>query len=96
MYDPKTATFYLVNTLAPGSPRLRYRFGLPGDVPIAGDWDGNGTDSYGIYRSPWFAVANTLGGPATTYAKYGLAGDRPMAGDWNDDGKDTVGVGRDY
>ncbi|MBV9821419.1 MAG: cell surface protein, partial [Actinobacteria bacterium] len=72
-----------------------YRFGLPGDTPIAGDWDGNGTDSFGIYRMPWFAVTNASGGP-TTYTRYGQAGDRPITGDWNGDHSDTVGIGRDY
>jgi SpoIID/LytB domain protein len=98
MYDPKTATFYLVNSLAAGAPKLRYPFGAvaAGTVPVAGDWDGNGSDSYGVYQGARFAMANTLGGPVSVYARFGTTGDRPFAGDWNHDGKDTVGIGRDY
>jgi hypothetical protein len=25
-------------------------FGLPGDVPVVGDWNGNGSDAIGVYR----------------------------------------------
>ncbi|MDQ1739332.1 MAG: hypothetical protein QOE53_984, partial [Pseudonocardiales bacterium] len=98
VYDPKTATFYLVNSLTAGAPKLRYVFGpvAVGTVPVAGDWDGNGFDSYGVYQSARFAMANTLGGPVSSYTRFGIIGDRPFAGDWNHDGKDTVGIGRDY
>ncbi|HEX8092250.1 SpoIID/LytB domain-containing protein [Jatrophihabitans sp.] len=96
VYVPSTATFYLVNSLAAGAPQLRYTFGAAGSVPVAGDWDGNGADSYGVYQGARFAMANTLGGPVSSYTRFGVVGDRPFAGDWNHDGKDTVGIGRDY
>jgi len=96
VYNPKTATFYLVNSLAAGAPLLRYQFGAAGSLPVVGDWDGNGADSYGVYQNARFAMANTPGGPVSSYTRFGIAGDRPFAGDWNRDGKDTVGIGRDY
>jgi hypothetical protein len=34
-------------------------FGNPGDYPIAGDWNGDGIDSVGIYRNGVFYLRNT-------------------------------------
>jgi hypothetical protein len=98
VYDPKTATFTLVNSLAAHAPQLRYRFGpvMVGTVPVAGDWDGNGSDSYGVYQVAHFVLANALGGPVSINTRFGYVGNRPLAGDWNHDRKDTVGVGRNY
>ena len=67
---------------------------------MAGDWNGDGKDTIGVYQGSRFAVTDTL----TTRYTAGqiqlcllwLAGDQPIAGDWNHDGSDTVGVGRGY
>ncbi len=50
MFDRKSATWALINTLANGVPRTTFTWGLAGDTPIAGDWDGNGSDTPGIFR----------------------------------------------
>jgi hypothetical protein len=55
MFRPGTGFVYLTN----GNPadngvgvgEIFYYFGVPGDIPIAGDWDGDGCDSLGIYRN---------------------------------------------
>jgi len=97
VFDPKTATWWLVNSLAAGAPRTSFRWGLPGDAPVVGDWDGNGTDTPGILRGgrTW-AVTNDLTTRRPTYFRYGLPGDVPLVGDWNHDKLDTVAVGRGY
>ncbi|MEO3747882.1 VCBS repeat-containing protein, partial [Plantactinospora sp. B5E13] len=68
------------------------------DIPISGDWNGDGTDTVGVFRpsnSTWY-LRDTNSGDATTIFKFGhgASGDIPVAGDWNNDGKDTVGVFR--
>jgi hypothetical protein len=72
-----------------------FHFGRPGDVPICGDWDGNGTDGIGVRRgATWFLRNAISAGPAHGQFNYGQAGDFPVVGDWNRDGFDTPGVVR--
>ncbi len=72
-------------------------FGLPGDQPVMGDWNGNGTKTPGIYRNgTWVLDLNGNGYDASDKVlAFGLPGDKAVAGDWNGDGIDTVGVFRD-
>ncbi len=41
----------LAVALSPGSTPRRYRVGRPGDVVLLGDWDCNGVDTPGLYRT---------------------------------------------
>jgi len=78
-------------------------FGAATDRPLAGDWNGDGTDEVGVWRPStrqFLLDANgngkwdsPTGGDQLTPA-FGAATDRPLAGDWNGDGKDEVGVWR--
>ncbi|MHC4220067.1 MAG: phytase, partial [Planctomycetota bacterium] len=74
-----------------------FSFGLRTDTPLAGDWDGNGTDETGVYRrGVWYLDANGNdqwdGGDVTV--AFGLRDDLPVPGDWDGDGTDQVGVYR--
>jgi hypothetical protein len=70
-------------------------FGLPDDQPVAGDWDGDGMDTIGVYRGGTFHLRNSLdAGPADRILTFGVSGDRALAGDWDGDGIATVGVYR--
>lgn len=77
-------------------PEITFFLGKQGDLPIAGDWDGDGIDTVGVYRpstSEFFLVNDFKGGAVTTFV-FGVKGDLPIAGDWNGDGIDGVGVYR--
>ncbi len=74
-------------------------FGLPTDLPVVGDWNGDGTDSIGIYRNTHWDVdynGNAVweGGGIDRSWDFGEAGDKPVVGDWNGDGRDNIGVFR--
>ena len=72
-----------------------FSFGRAGDQPLTGDWNGDGTDSVGVWRDGQvFLRSGIAGGPHDLSFAYGRAGDVPVAGDWNGDGIDTVGVRR--
>jgi hypothetical protein len=74
---------------------LPFAFGLPGDKPIAGDWDGDGKEEAGIFRNGMFVLDRGVPGYTNEAGfLFGLAGDQPIAGDWNGDGKDEVGIFR--
>jgi hypothetical protein len=76
--------------------------GVPGDIPITGDWSGNGTTKVGIYRpsNGLFILDYDGDGVFTANDKvYNLgvgtqAGDVPVVGDWNGDGRSKVGLFR--
>ena len=71
-------------------------YGVPGDVPLMGDWDGDGVETPGIFRDGTFHLRNsTSEGVGEVTFNYGRPGDVPIAGDWDGDGIDTVGVVRD-
>jgi 5'-nucleotidase len=66
-------------------------------MPISGDWNGNGTDTIGVFRP---STGETLqrntnsAGSADTTLTFGDAGDAPFYGDWDGHGTDTPGVFR--
>ena len=69
------------------------------DVPVLGDWNGDGRTKIGIYNNgTWILDYNGNGvweGPAvdkTIYWSTGQAGEVPVVGDWNGDGKTKIGV----
>jgi len=97
--------WFALNTAPPGihlanefyQPTASYAgaFGEPGDEPFACDFDGDGKDTVGVYRSRagTFYIRNSLAAGSPYYTvRLGTAGDWPVCGDWNGDGVDTVGV----
>jgi hypothetical protein len=74
-------------------------FGLPGDQPVIGDWNGDGRLKLGVYRNGyWFVDWNGNGvwdgTDAANVFQFGLPGDQPVMGDWNGDGRLKPGVFR--
>lgn len=77
------------------------QYGLLGDKPVVGDWDGNGTDDFGVVREnrargglDWYLDVDGHGGNAEVVGHFGLIGDQPVVGDFNGDGKSEVAVVR--
>lgn len=76
--------------------------GLAGDVPISGDWNGDGRTKVGIYRAAngTFLLDYDGDGTFTQVDRvYDLGvgnqqGDIPVVGDWNADGRTKVGLFR--
>lgn len=74
-----------------------FHYGNPGDFPIVGDWDCDGTETPGMYRqSDGFAYLRNSNTPGTADLQFFLGdpGDIPLAGDFDGDGCDTVSVYR--
>jgi hypothetical protein len=71
----------------------------PGDVPVAGDWNGDGRTKVGLFRQGFFWILDTNGNGTfesgdSAFAFGGIAGDVPVTGDWNGTGTAKVGVFR--
>ncbi len=80
----------------PFADAIGLEFGTPGDVPVVGDWDGDGDDTAGTFRDgAWTLVRTHEGKLRTMSLVFGQAGDVPVVGDWDGDGDDSVGVYRD-
>jgi len=67
-----------------------FRWGRSGDLPVVGDWDGDGTQTIGVVRpsaardSNHLLLRNADGSVLDFW--YGRHGDRVLVGDWNGDG----------
>ncbi|MEP7290092.1 MAG: SBBP repeat-containing protein [Chloroflexota bacterium] len=98
IFRPSAARFYLRNSNTTGPADLTTVFGSSTDLPVVGDWNGDGIDTVGIYRSStgqFFLRDSNAASALTVYSfVLGAPGDLPMSGDWNNDGKDGVGVFR--
>ncbi len=102
LYRPSEARFYVIDRLGAGDAGLgaaaaRFTFGDPGDTPLAGDFDGDGVDEFGLHRAAtglvYYRIDHTPG-PADAAFVFGDPGDRIVSGDWTADGVDTVGAYR--
>ena len=87
LYRPSTNTFFLGNSNTYGPPDLIVAgWGAPGDLPVVGDWDGNGTTTIGLYRPStntfYLRNSNTYGAADMTIVGWGAPGDIPVVGDW--------------
>ena len=74
-----------------------FYYGVPGDRPMLCDWNGNGTETVGLYRSSTgflhLRQQNNFG-VADVSIFFGVPEDIPVCGNWNGDGRDTIGVYR--
>jgi hypothetical protein len=102
IYRPSEARFYVINKLGSGDGGLgpadsSFLFGDVGDTPFSGDFDGDGLDTFGLYRttSGLMYYRNSLTtGIADYQFYYGDPGDRFVSGDWNANGSSSPGVFR--
>jgi hypothetical protein len=87
--------WYLRNTLTTGTADVAFAYGSANDLPLMGDWDGDGDKTPGVVRgNTWYLRNSNSAGNADIVFKYGSVGDIPFAGDWDDDGDETPAVVR--
>lgn len=98
VHRASAASFYLRNTNTSGPADISTAFGLTsGDLPVVGDWDGDGDTTVGLFResSGLFILSNSNSpASADVFASYGAPGDAPVAGDWDGNGTDTIAIYR--
>ncbi len=107
LYDAATGSFFLSNgltqaTVNTGVTSLQFGPAGAGLIPLVGDWDGNGTDTVGLYRASdgaFFLSNGTTQATVNTGVSsfnFGPAGAGliPLVGDWDSNGTDTVGLYR--
>jgi hypothetical protein len=86
-----------------GAGDLVYNLGVgieAGDIPVVGDWNGDGRTKVGLFRQGFYWILDYNGngqfelGIDKTYAFGGVVGDVPVVGDWNGDGRSKLGLFR--
>jgi SpoIID/LytB domain protein len=95
VHNPVIPTLYLTNSLSQPAINVSQAFGTPGDLPLACDFNGDGTDTAAVYRpaNATFYIRDSLAGGSPYYTVLlGRPGDLPVCGDWDGNGTDTVGV----
>lgn len=98
LYQPPAARFHLRGAGSRDTAVRIVPFGRPGSnwIPLAGDWNGDGTDTIGLFdpRVAAFRLKNSLSGGAADRV-FQLGNRRgnwvPLVGDWDGDGTDGVG-----
>jgi hypothetical protein len=80
---------------------ITFVYGLPGDIPVTGDWNASGHTAVGVFRNvggvgEWILDTNNdrVFDAGDQVFFYGLGTDTPVTGDWNGDGRTKVGVFR--
>jgi hypothetical protein len=92
---PPPVAWYLRNSNSAGPPDVILNYGDKGDRVVVCDWDGNGTDTVGVFRQGNFYLRNTnTTGIGEVNFAYGDPGDVALVGDWDNNDTDTVGVFR--
>ncbi len=101
LFDPVTWTGSSVNQgrftvrNPDGTTSHLAAFGVPGGIPLAGDFNGDGRDQVAVFHDGvWFIDLNGNGvwDEDDLWAKLGEEGDQPVAGDWDGDGKTDIGI----
>lgn len=76
-----------------GVPDLVFEFGQAGDIPVVGDWDGDGVATPGVVRgNRWLLRNSNSTGPADLDFTFGEPGDVPVVGRWTDSGLAMPGM----
>ncbi|QDT68201.1 Serine-aspartate repeat-containing protein D precursor [Planctomycetes bacterium MalM25] len=74
-----------------------FHFGAPGDAPVAGDWNGDGIRTIGVYRDGYWTLDTNGDGrldDTDRQVALGRPGDTPLVGDFDGNGVDDLGVYR--
>ncbi len=88
VYRPSTNHIYAYADLGTQTYALNGTYGQSGDIPVVGDFDGNGVIDLAVFRNgTWYTdTTHTLTPDPSPLTYGGSPGDIPLAADFDDDG----------
>lgn len=91
-------TFVIRTGISPnGAQEFGVNFGAKTDLPLFGDWNGDGDQAPGVYRPgnrTFYFASDQDGRTVVKSFVFGAAGDKPIVGDFDGDGIESVGLYR--
>lgn len=93
LFRPSTGQWFL-DTSFGGAAEIVINYGMKGDLPVSGDWNGDSRDGIGVYRpseGTWYLDDN-IDGITDRTLQFGSKRDLTVTGDWNGDGKAEIGL----
>ncbi|MGB9182071.1 MAG: VCBS repeat-containing protein, partial [Pyrinomonadaceae bacterium] len=93
VWRPSNGTWYVFNTV--NSTLTAQMWGMAGDKPVPGDYDGDSKLDFAVYRpsnSTWYILRSSDG--AVDGPQWGQPGDEPVPGDYDGDARTDVAVRR--
>jgi hypothetical protein len=91
VWRPSSGVWWVVGASGP----ISLQWGLSGDVPVAGDYDGDGKTDFSIFRpssNTWWIMRSSDGGSHSVM--FGTSGDKTAPADYDGDGKTDAALYR--
>jgi N-acetylmuramoyl-L-alanine amidase len=89
LFDPAAGIWYLRNSVG---RTTQVDFGREGDIPLMGDWDGDGIDTPAVYRPDEGRLIVRSGLQQVSFVYRMPTGGTPVVADTDGDGRDTVSL----
>ena len=86
VWRPSNGVWYVMG--GPGSQQTITGWGVSGDIPSPGDYDGDGKTDFTVWRASnatWYSINSSNG--QGNYYYFGTSGDKPVSADFDGDGK---------
>jgi sugar lactone lactonase YvrE len=93
VWRPSNGTWYRLPSS--GTTPVATQWGLSGDIPVPGDYDGDGKIDFAVFRpstASWWIVSSKTS--VASVQTWGISGDIPVPADYDGDGKTDIAVFR--
>src|SRR5262249_5377732 len=93
-FRPSNGQWFILNSSSNTASIVQ--FGLNGDIPVDGDFDGDSRNDVGVFRpsdGTWFILPSSSPNDPRI-VNFGLTNDVPVPGDYDRDGRTDIAVWR--